>query len=133
LVWVGVLQVFSIGLDEGIGMALKIGKYTSSGSSIGVRAPEHSNIEIGSAEFHGSGIDFDIYESSIYAQLGLPSSAPPELVKELVDTLIKNQNAPVEVQERLVASSRLAEVLKLGGSAVALGTNVIAFVKGLLS
>ena len=110
-------------------MGLKIGNYSSTLSSVGIRAPSNANIEIGNATFNGSGIDFDLYVPPLYAELGLPAETPTAIVNELVKDLALNQHVSEEDKEKIVESSKLTAFLKGAGLTVDFGGKLISGVK----
>lgn len=54
---------------------------------------------------------------SLYQYVGLPAETPPELVKELLQALIKQQHSAEGSAEQVVKSSRLWDFIKHADSA----------------
>lgn len=71
----------------------------------------------------------DIYYPGALQDLGLPADLPKEDLRELLLELIKNDKAPEQVQQQIIAESKLGKWLSNFGSITTIGANLITFVK----
>ena len=110
-------------------MALKIGTFTSIECGVGIRAPSTTDIEIGTATFRNTGINFDLYLPPLYAELGLPAETPTSIVNELIKDLALHQSDSEQDQHKIVESSKLTAFLKGAGLTIDFGGKLISCVK----
>lgn len=100
-----------------------------SSCGVGIRVPSEGNIEVLENQIRNCGIGIDVYDSDVWAQIGVPKEADPRQVTQVIDDLKKCPNASNEEKTQIVLGSGLAKWLTNAEVATKVATGLIALAK----
>lgn len=109
-------------------MAINFNDCDISDNKIGVRTPSSASVSFEKTRISSNDIGVDIYitQEDIIA-LGLPKDTDPEYVKEAIEVLKNNADAPEEAKRYLLSKTKLFQWLGDVSSVVTIGTALIQF------
>ena len=106
-------------------MAIRFTNSDVSDNGVGIRASSDVDIHFESSRAERNRIAFDIFEPITLARIGLPADAPPDLVRDVIEQLLKSRDATLAQKTEIVKKSRLSEWLAGAGSITAIAKNLI--------